>query len=123
MSQYFPQPQQISSQNVKIELDLYNYATKLDLKRATIIYTYTLGLKADMTSLKTKVDNLDLDKPKAIASDFIKLSNLKDTEIFKKTTCYRLVVWQLLLILRYQALVDYPLKQFMIHTNRALKKN
>ena len=108
---------------MKIELDLYNYATKLDLKRATIIYTYTLGLKADMTSLKTKVDNLDLDKPKAIASDFIKLSNLKDTEIFKKTTCYRLVVWQLLLILRYQALVDYPLKQFLIHTNRALKKN
>ena len=108
---------------MKIELDLYNYATKLDLKRATIIYTYTLGLKADMTRLKTKVDNLDLDKPKAIAADFIKLSNLKDTEIFKKTTCYRLVVWQLLLILRYQALVDYPLKQFMIHTNRALKKN
>ena len=91
MNPYFPEPYQNYGQNVKIELDMSNYAAEPDLKRATIIYTSTLGLKTDMTRLKTKVDNLDLDKLKAIPADFIKLSNLKDTEVFKKAVCYRLV--------------------------------
>ena len=34
MSEYFPKPKSLGA-NVKIELDLSNYATKADLKNAT----------------------------------------------------------------------------------------
>ena len=35
MSQYFPEPYDLFGGNVKTELDLFNYATKADLKGAT----------------------------------------------------------------------------------------
>ena len=44
MSQYFPQPNERSGENVKIQLDLTNYATKADLKGATGLHKYTLAL-------------------------------------------------------------------------------
>ena len=34
MSEYFPKPKPLG-RNVKVELDLFNYATKADLKNAT----------------------------------------------------------------------------------------
>ena len=45
MSQYFPQPNERSGENVKIQLDLTNYAIKADLKGAKDMDTYTLALK------------------------------------------------------------------------------
>ena len=33
MSQYFPKSHEFSGGNVKVELDLYNFPTKADLKR------------------------------------------------------------------------------------------
>ena len=38
MSEYFPKPKSLGA-NVKIELDLSNYATKADLRNATIVDT------------------------------------------------------------------------------------
>ena len=64
MSQYFPEPYEPSGGNVKVELDLYNYATKADMKGAMYISTFTLAPKTDLVSLKSKVDKLDVDKPK-----------------------------------------------------------
>ena len=47
--------------NVKVELDLSNYATKADLKNATGVDTSKFAKKADLASWKSKVDELDID--------------------------------------------------------------
>ena len=70
LSQYFPEPNECSNGNVKAELDLSNYATKADLKGATGIDTSMLASKADLASLKTKVDNLTVDKLKTVPANF-----------------------------------------------------
>ena len=77
MGQYSPEH---SGETVKVELDLSNYATKTDLKGATGINIW----KADVAILKTKVDNLDADKIKAVPADVNRLSNIVDHNIAKK---------------------------------------
>ena len=49
--------------NVK---DLFNYATKTDLKNATEIDTSKLAAKSDLVSLKAEVDKMDIDKSKSV---------------------------------------------------------
>ena len=46
---------------MKVELDLYNYATKVDLKRATGVDTSNLAAKSDLASLKAELDKIDID--------------------------------------------------------------
>ena len=59
---------------MKVELDLSNYATKVDLKNATAADTSKFTKKIDLANLKSNVDNLDIDKLKNVPT---KLSNLK----------------------------------------------
>ena len=61
ISQYFPEPYEHYGGNLRVELDLSNYATKDDLKGDIDagISTFTLVSKSDFTSLKTKVDDLE----------------------------------------------------------------
>ena len=44
MSQYYP-PYRSSSNNIKVELDLANYATKTDLKNITHLMLVVLRVK------------------------------------------------------------------------------
>ena len=55
MSEYFPKPKSLGA-NVKVELDLSNYATKADLKNATGVDTSDFAKKTDLTNLKSNVD-------------------------------------------------------------------
>ena len=73
MSQYFPQPYGPSGENVKVELDLSNFATKVDLKGTTgkNIDTSTLASKTRLPSLKTKVHKLVVDKIKVHPADLL----------------------------------------------------
>ena len=48
MSEYFPKPKS-SGANVKIDLDLSNYATKTDLKNAAGFDTQDFAKKTDLT--------------------------------------------------------------------------
>ena len=73
MSKYFPEPKS-SGGRVKVELDLPNYATKADLKNATGCDTFKCAKKVDLTSLKSNVDKLDIDKLKNVPTNF---SNLR----------------------------------------------
>ena len=82
MSQYFPEQYERSGGNVKIELDLSNYETKSDL---------TLPSKTDLASLKTKVDNLDVDKLVTVYADLSKLSNVVNNDVVNKTVYDKLV--------------------------------
>ena len=60
MSEYFPEPKS-SGGKVKVELDLFNYATKVDLKNATNIDTSKFPKKVDLANLKSNLDELDID--------------------------------------------------------------
>ena len=71
-SQYFP-PYRSSGGDIKVELDLSNYATKIDLKNITHIDTLSFALKTNLASLKTQVDKFDIDKLKIVPTDLAKL--------------------------------------------------
>ena len=61
MSQYFP-PYGSSSKNIKVELDLSNYATKTDVKNITHVDVSSFASKTNLAALKAEVDKIDTDK-------------------------------------------------------------
>ena len=79
MSQYFP-PYNNSGENIKVELDLSNYATKKDIKDITRVDTSSYALKTILANLKTEVDKIDTDKLKAVPNDLAKLMLRRKTE-------------------------------------------
>ena len=83
MSQYFPEPYECSDGNVKVEFDLFNYAPKADLKGVTAIDTSRLS-ETDLTSMKTKLHNLDVDKLSTVPDDVSKLSKVVDNDVVEK---------------------------------------
>ena len=65
ISAYYP-PYKNSSNNIKVKLDLTNYATKDDVKNII-------------------VDKIDVDKLKTTPTDLAKLSNVVKNDVVKKT--------------------------------------
>ena len=61
MIKYFPRTKPLGG-NVKVELDLSNYATKSYLKYAIGIYTTDFAKKVALATLKSNVDKLDIHK-------------------------------------------------------------
>ena len=59
---------------MKVDLDLFNYATKTDLKNEAWTYTSSFAKDVDLASLKSGTDKLDIDKLKNLRTN---LSNLK----------------------------------------------
>ena len=84
MSTYYP-PYKSSSQNIKVELDLANYATKDDVKNITHVDVSSFGSKTNLAALKTEVDKIDADKLKTVPADLAKLSNVINNDVVKKT--------------------------------------
>ena len=72
--------------NVKVELDLFNYATKTDLKNATWVDTSSFTKKTDLASLESDVDKLDIDKSRNVPSGLSSLKSRVD-----KLDVYKLV--------------------------------
>ena len=81
---YFP-PYKSSSSNVKVELDLTNYATKADLKNITHADVSSFASKTNLAALKTEVDKIDTDKLKTAPTDLAKLTNAFENDVVKKT--------------------------------------
>ena len=84
MSTYYP-PYKSSSNNIKVELDLTNYATKTDLKNITHTDVSSFASNTNLSALKTKVDKIDIDKLKKVPDDLAKLSNVVKKDVVKKT--------------------------------------
>ena len=84
MSQYYP-PYRSSSNNIKVELDLANYATKTDLNNITHVDVSSFASKINLAALKTEVDKIDADKLKATPTDLAKLTNAIENDVVKKT--------------------------------------
>ena len=77
-------PYKSSSNNIKAELDLTNYATKTDLKN--IIHVVVSNFcKTNLAALKTEVDKIDVDKLKTTPIDLAKLSNAVKNDVVKKS--------------------------------------
>ena len=81
---YYP-PNKSSSNNIKIELDLTNYATETDLKNITHVDVSSYTSKTNLAALKTEVDKIDVDKLKTTPTDLAKLSNVVKNNVVKKT--------------------------------------
>ena len=81
---YYP-PYESSSNNIKVELDLSNYATKSDLKNITHVDVSSFASKTNLGALKTEVDKIDTDKLKTAPTDFAKLTNAIENDLVKKT--------------------------------------
>ena len=63
MSEYFPEPKSLRGRvKVELDLDLSNYATKVDLKNATGVDTSKFAKKVDLANLKSDVDKLNIEK-------------------------------------------------------------
>ena len=74
-----------SSNNVKVELDLTNYATKTDLKNITHVDVSSFASKINLAALKTQVDKIDTNKLKTAPTDLAKLTNAIENDVVKKT--------------------------------------
>ena len=64
-------PYNHSKNNIEVELDLSNYATKYELEKVKVVDTSQSAKNNDLANLKSEVDKLDIDK-------------LKSTEWFKQ---------------------------------------
>ena len=84
MSQYYP-PYRSSSNNIKVELDLANYATKTDLNNITHVDVSSFASKTNLAALKTEVDKINADKLKTAPTDLAKLTNAIEKDVVKKT--------------------------------------
>ena len=76
-----------STQNIKVELDLANYATKDDVKNITHVDVSSFASKTNLAALKTEVDKMDVDKLKTTPTDLAKLTNAVENDLVKKTDC------------------------------------
>ena len=87
ISQYVPKPYKPLGGDINVKVDLSNYATKRDFKKATGFYKSNLAAKSDLVNLKAEIDKIDVDKLKIVPVDLRKLRNLINDEIVKKKLC------------------------------------
>ena len=92
MCQYLPKPFRTFGGNINVKVDLSNYATKADIKNITQVNTLSFALKANLVTLKTEVDKLDIDKLVPVPVDLIKLIDVLKNDVVKNTAYDQLVV-------------------------------
>ena len=84
MTQYYP-PYRSSHNNIKVELDLANYATKTDLNNITHVDVTSFASKTNLAALKTEVDKIDADELKTTPAELTKLTNAIKNDVVKNT--------------------------------------
>ena len=107
MAEYFLKQKSLGA-NVKAELDLSNYAAKVDIKNKTGFDTSDFAKKqisdmdklgidklkngpSGLSSLKSKIDKLGISKLETTPADFGKLSDVAKNEVLQKTEYNELV--------------------------------
>ena len=84
MSHCFPKPYEPFGGDIKVKVDLSNYATKADIKNISHVDTSSFALKTNLANLKTEVDKLDIDKLAPVPVDLSKLSDVVKNDVVKK---------------------------------------
>ena len=109
LTQYFLNLKSLET-NVKVELDLSNYATKGNLENATGVNASKFTKKVELAGLKSRIDKLDIDKLEKLPSclnsliskldkldivkletttvDLSNLSNIVKSDVVKKSEVY-----------------------------------
>ena len=88
MSQYFPAPLS-DYKNIKVNIDLSNYATKKDINDIIHLDTSNFASKTNLSSLKS--EDIDIDKLATVPVNLSKLSNVVKNDFVKKTVYDKLV--------------------------------
>ena len=92
MSQYFPKPfNSHFGENIKVKIDMSNYATKTDIKNISHVDTSSFALKTNLANLKTDVHKLDIDIFAPVPVDLTNLSDEVKNDVLKKTAYDKLV--------------------------------
>ena len=91
MSNYFLRRYKRFDGDISVKVNLSNYATKTDLKKASHVDVSSFVLKSNLASLKTEVDKIDADKLKTVPVDLANLSNVVKNDVVKKTEYDKLV--------------------------------
>ena len=71
--------------DVKVKLDLSNYATMADLKNKTTVDVRSLTSKTNLATLKTEVDILDIPKLSSVPADLAKLTHKVANDLVEET--------------------------------------
>ena len=87
-NQYFPKSYEFG-EDVNAKVDLPNYATKTDFKKATT--TSNLALKPKLFKLKNEIDKIDIDKLKTVPFDLSKTIRIVNNKVVKKTVYDKLI--------------------------------
>ena len=78
-------------EDINVEVDLSNYATKIDLTNVSHVDISSFTLKSNLAGLKSKVDELDVDKLVPAPVDLSKLSDVLKNDVVKKSEYKKLV--------------------------------
>ena len=70
--------------DIHVKADLSNYAIKPNMKNISHVDTSPFALKSYLASLKTEVDELDIDKLGPALADLSKLSDAVKHHVVKK---------------------------------------
>ena len=73
-----------SRNNIKVKLDLSNYATKDNVKDITHVDVSSFASKTNLAALKTEAGKIDTDKLKTTPADLDKLTNAIENDVVKK---------------------------------------
>ena len=84
MSQYFPKRYETFGGDIKVRVNLSNYATKTDVKKISHVDTSSFALKPNWASLKTELDKLDIDRLVPIPVNLSKPSDAVENDVVKK---------------------------------------
>ena len=91
MRKYFPKSFKSFGRKINVKVDLFNYATKTDIRNISHVDNSSFALKTTSANLKTEVDKLDIDKLGPVPTDLSKLSNVVKNDVVKKTAYDKLV--------------------------------
>ena len=94
MSKYFPKPRPLG-ENVKVELVLFNYASKENLKNGRGVDTSAFAKKVDLAGLKSEINKLDIGKLETTPVDLSKISDIVKNRLKKLYMVNRLKIFML----------------------------
>ena len=83
VSKYFPNLYESFGKNVKVGLELSNYAAKADLKGAFGVDRSNLAAKSDLARLKAEVRKIDAGKLKTVTTDLSQPINVVGNDVVK----------------------------------------
>ena len=84
MIQYFPRQYEPFGGANNVKVDLFSYAAKTDLRKATEVDTSELVAKSDLACLKAETDKIDVERLKTVCVDLNKLSDLLNNKGVQK---------------------------------------